>query len=209
MVGADGARLWVAERVPSCPRPDRRSVIFSATATAGATLLLSSCGPSEETAYPSRATREAPPHVAGAKMSDDPTARPGVEVFHPRPISGIRYDSSVHRLFDPATGDYLVIDPAHAGGLGQFTFGNSETGMIAYGQFRATGGASTPTVYEVIDLKTELGAAPNRTRTEFGIARIAELFRAYRNRAQLTSSKEVIVVDSRPVSNDGTRPVAG
>jgi hypothetical protein len=50
---------------------------------------------------------------------------------------------------DDSNGDHLVVEEGHAGGTGQYTFGNKNTALIAYGAFGATG-AAVPVRTEII-----------------------------------------------------------
>jgi hypothetical protein len=127
----------------------------------------------------------------------NPADQPGVKVYRPEALPMARYVSRIQRVED-SNGDYLVVQSGHAGGVGQYTFGNQDR-LIAYGGFRSTGDMRRRlSVFEILDLRTELGAAPKLGRSEFEVARIAAMFRAYMDLGAPNHGREIVVVDSRP-----------
>lgn len=135
----------------------------------------------------------------GGKYPGNPADRPGVKVYRPEKITTIEFDPKIRRVLDTSNGDFLITRSGHAGGVGQWTFGNLKTGGIAYGGFYSSGGGYGPTIYEIPSLKTGLGYKfPHLSRSEFDLGRIAELFRAEKDAVAPNHGVEVLVVDSRP-----------
>lgn len=143
--------------------------------------------------------------------SEEQPAQRDVVVYRPRKLANVRYDPAHNMITDLDTGDRLSISSGHAGGPGQYGFSNINSGLIAYGGFRdggyygtAYGGAI---VYEIRTLRTEHATgAPTRARSEYDIARLAEMFRARADALLPDSSREVIVIDARPATPNVSNP---
>lgn len=160
--------------------------------------LLSACGDDKrESQRREKAKRRSAP--SAPSHWNNPADRPGATVFEPRALPGAHFNEARERVED-SNGDYLVLDQGHAGGEGQYTYGNQSTGLKAYGAWHYAGGDTHGlSVYEVIDLKTELGAAPQIPQSAYRLDRIAEMFRAHREaRSGDRRGKRILVVDSRP-----------
>jgi hypothetical protein len=128
----------------------------------------------------------------------NPADKPGAKVYRPRQLPGARFNPSRQRVED-SNGDYLVLEDGHAGGEGQYTYGNEGTGLKAYGAYRyADGDLEGRSVYEVLNLRTELGAAPKLPQSAYKLDRVAEMIRANRDTRSRNRAREVLVVDARP-----------
>jgi hypothetical protein len=152
------------------------------------------------------------------RQPDNPAEREGVKVYRPKRLTNTTYDQNKRMVVDLDTGDKLVItSPGHAGGPGQFGFLNEKTGGIAGGEYVFWSGKDVY-VYNVTRmLTTKDGFRNYRAREEYGIGRLAEMFRAraeesYRKAQPLSKTgfrDTVLVVDSRPEKTSEINPVNG
>lgn len=143
------------------------------------------------------------------RHSGNPAERPDVEVYRPTKLANVRYDAANNMVTDLDTGDRLSVSHGHAGGVGQYGVSNEKTGLIAYGGYRNwAGGNSRVLGFEILSLQTEHATgAPFRSRSEFNTARMAELFKAYRDASIPDHHYSIIVVDARPETMNDSNTV--
>lgn len=175
-----------------------------------ASLLLMGCGTDNKNDTPNDQTKQRRLDDAAASKEADmdedvvrqpnnPAKREGVKVYRPKKLQNVRYNRGDRTLIDLDTGDELVISsPGHAGGPGQFGFSNERTGSIAGGSVIYWSDVGIG-VYEITAIRRTVdGKRQYRSREEYDIGRLAELFRAKYDQNDPSHRREILVVDSRP-----------